>query len=547
MGPALPSPLRSTGGRLSLALAAVLAAGALGQVWQTARWERTTLEEREAARLEGIAGTAAAHIDGDGHEAAAATAPARDAIRTWREAPEPVAALHAQLARVAGHAALDGPVYTLRIRDEAREAVQAAPDRAHAGALEFIGTSARTPYWRHTYDYRPEMQGALLGGVPASTAPYEDDHGVWVSAFAPITDGAGRVVGILEVDAPFTAQAAAQDAHLAGQLALLLGVGGLGLVLVGALWRRQRAGEAAVEAALQRLVDGELGATVRVPPGAALAGLSAAVDRTRQALRTREATHRTQLQRMEEQVALAARGIDEAALDRRAAMAEVVPTLDVAMRIGDAPPGRVTLVDLGYETATVATDAALDVARGAPVRLRIACRATGQKVTVPARVTHRHALEGGRAELQLELGVDGALVPFPSSVARVMNGRTARRARPTAARPARATLYIGDRQVPAKVVDVSASGLGVRVARPATEVARWGTRVHLELQIAGLRKAIPFTTQVTRMAAEGEGPTLLGLTLLPGKEGHFAARQQILAEYADALHRAGEAAPAAAG
>src|SRR5260370_855617 len=98
--------------------------------------------------------------------------------------------------------AIDTPIYTLELPPDLRAVVQADPSPLHPDPMAFLATSNSTPYWRHTYEYRPEMAAALFEGRAASTHLYTDEHGAWISAYAPLFDAEQRVVALLEVDAP---------------------------------------------------------------------------------------------------------------------------------------------------------------------------------------------------------------------------------------------------------------------------------------------------------------------------------------------------------
>ena len=50
------------------------------------------------------------------------------------------------------------------------------------------------------YGIREEMLPTLENGIPSYTGIYEDKIGQWVSAYAPIRNGEGAVVGLVEVD-----------------------------------------------------------------------------------------------------------------------------------------------------------------------------------------------------------------------------------------------------------------------------------------------------------------------------------------------------------
>lgn len=55
-------------------------------------------------------------------------------------------------------------------------------------------------YVGNTYAIRDEMRPTLENGQPSYTDIYMDENGTWVSAYAPILDSAGEVVGLVEVD-----------------------------------------------------------------------------------------------------------------------------------------------------------------------------------------------------------------------------------------------------------------------------------------------------------------------------------------------------------
>lgn len=71
---------------------------------------------------------------------------------------------------------------------------QVSPDSVEFTVMlqdEFVG---------HRYPIRPEMRLTLQEGKPSYTGIYQDENGTWVSAYAPITDSRGAVVGMVEVD-----------------------------------------------------------------------------------------------------------------------------------------------------------------------------------------------------------------------------------------------------------------------------------------------------------------------------------------------------------
>ena len=63
-------------------------------------------------------------------------------------------------------------------------------------------TSGENPYFRHVYADPPEelKKNYKNGGVVHA---YEDENGVWLSAFSPVKDAEGEVSGVIQVDLPF--------------------------------------------------------------------------------------------------------------------------------------------------------------------------------------------------------------------------------------------------------------------------------------------------------------------------------------------------------
>ncbi len=62
-------------------------------------------------------------------------------------------------------------------------------------AVMFYSQYVGTPY-----RVRPEMEYAFQNRSSSYTGIYEDENGVWVSAYAPILDSAGTLLGLIEVD-----------------------------------------------------------------------------------------------------------------------------------------------------------------------------------------------------------------------------------------------------------------------------------------------------------------------------------------------------------
>lgn len=145
-------------------------------------------EEAEYNKLSGIANTIALQIDGDDHELLLEQYPEKDGIRTNEDSYQ-YGQLHDLLKTTHDANNLSTDIYSM---------VYSEADKV----FYFVGTSADTPYYRHAWQkFKPDhvrlyKQG---GNIPA----YEDEHGVWLSSFAPIHNQAGDVVGIIQVDEDF--------------------------------------------------------------------------------------------------------------------------------------------------------------------------------------------------------------------------------------------------------------------------------------------------------------------------------------------------------
>lgn len=66
-------------------------------------------------------------------------------------------------------------------------------------SLEFV-VMLDEQYIGNRYAVRAEMLPALVHGQPSYTGIYEDENGMWVSAYAPILNSRNQVVGMIEAD-----------------------------------------------------------------------------------------------------------------------------------------------------------------------------------------------------------------------------------------------------------------------------------------------------------------------------------------------------------
>ncbi len=162
------------------------------------------LQSSIARRLESIANTAALQIDGDAHETIAPNkklnlkgSPSDEnreqAIQAHLKSLDPkdqaqykqFLKIRNYLAKVHSANALNTDIYTLRPEDSTMSFI------VMAGGGQYIG---------HTHQFTPQTREVLKTGKSATSKIYFDQHGAWLSAFAPIRNSQGKVVSVLEVD-----------------------------------------------------------------------------------------------------------------------------------------------------------------------------------------------------------------------------------------------------------------------------------------------------------------------------------------------------------
>lgn len=138
------------------------------------------LEKSVGERLEAIAVTGALMLDGDLH----------DQINSkGDEETEAFKKLQKVLRDIKEKNNLQEEIYSFR-----REGDE----------LKYIVMSHEKPFIGDSYKIRPEMQTTLNKGKSTHTRIFEDEHGTWISAYAPIKDSNGHLSGILDVDIELT-------------------------------------------------------------------------------------------------------------------------------------------------------------------------------------------------------------------------------------------------------------------------------------------------------------------------------------------------------
>ncbi len=146
-----------------------------------------TAEENMLQNLQGISKTLSAQMDANEFNMILKMFPNVDDIET-NDQHYYYQRQHKILSTTQELLELNTPIYTLTY-DSTKEHF-------------FFGiTSSDKPFYRHTYEHFPDglLKNYKKGGVlPA----YEDENGVWLSAFSPVKDG-NNVIGLVVVDLPF--------------------------------------------------------------------------------------------------------------------------------------------------------------------------------------------------------------------------------------------------------------------------------------------------------------------------------------------------------
>ena len=245
MQPARLPIWRRLGWRLGASLILLTALGILLSGLLQYRAQDRWLRESLGGLLLNIARTGALLIDGNAHEAiVAAGRTDTDLYRSMRE----------QLTKIQEVNGLRDAVYTLSHVDGAM---------AQFAVISKWDVPVGEPY-RLVPEIQPILHRVLAEGIPAYTGIYRNEHGTWITAFAPIKNSAGKTVAALDVDFRadvYLGRLAAVRRRLywhsfaAGILALAAGI---------VLARRITRPVGQLAALARGVVEGNLGTRVRV-------------------------------------------------------------------------------------------------------------------------------------------------------------------------------------------------------------------------------------------------------------------------------------------
>ena len=172
---------RRLGWRLTASLLLLTALGILLSGFLQYRAQDRLLRQSLGSLLLNIARTGALLVDGDLHQSVVdggrKDAPGYETIRS-------------QLTKIQGTNQLKDPVYTL---------VDVRGDTARFAVISMWDVPLGEPY-RLVPDIQPVLQRVLKDGAAAYTDIYRNEHGTWITAFAPVKNAAGQTVAALDVD-----------------------------------------------------------------------------------------------------------------------------------------------------------------------------------------------------------------------------------------------------------------------------------------------------------------------------------------------------------
>lgn len=312
------------------------------------------------------------------------------------------------------------------------------------------------------------------------------------------------------------------------QTALLLAVTfALTYAAVGLAVRRLRAEVIALQESLVSIAEGELRMPIQHR------GLLGDVGMTIELMRQRVLERN---RRSEERTAELVRRV--AHLEAPAYQGPADARMAVELRVGGRTGGA-SLMELSQREAVVRIDAAagIDLARGMTALLVIRAPGDGARVDLPALVTRRVE---GEAGITYEFALDGTgrLAGLAPSLAAVFDNRRDFRVTPDPRAPATAEVVVEGALSPfaARVIDLSASGVGLLVRADSATLSTWGTRLLVRLLLPGQGGTLPVRARIRNIAAVAGG-SRVGLSFEANEPAELEAVQKEISVYVMSRHR----------
>lgn len=172
---------RRLGWRLAASLVLLTALGILLSGLLQYRAQDRLLRQSLGSLLLNIARTGALLVDGDLHQAV---------VAAGRNDTAEYATVRAQLQRIQETNRLGDPVYTLSHVGEEKARFAVISQGQEPVGKEYLLAP----------EIRPILQRVLAEGTAAYSDIYRNEHGTWITAFAPIRSAAGQTVAALDVD-----------------------------------------------------------------------------------------------------------------------------------------------------------------------------------------------------------------------------------------------------------------------------------------------------------------------------------------------------------
>jgi putative nucleotidyltransferase with HDIG domain len=172
---------RRLGWRLGVSLILLTAVGILLSGFLQYRAQDRLLRQSLGSLLLNIARTGSLLIDGDMHQAV---------VEAGRNDTPDYNAIRGQLRRIQQTNQLADAVYTLS---------HIEGGMARFAVISQWDVPVGEPY-RLVPEIEPALHRVLTDGMPAYTDIYRNEHGVWITAFAPVKNEAGKTVAALDVD-----------------------------------------------------------------------------------------------------------------------------------------------------------------------------------------------------------------------------------------------------------------------------------------------------------------------------------------------------------
>jgi len=166
-------------------------------------------EEKVLAKVKAISATLAGQIDAEQHNHLFGIYKHQDDIM-YNEQDSNYMQIHLALIKAQTHNNLNTDIYTMVI------------DSIGESVVFGVSTSEK-PFFRHRYeDFPRQLIDESWKG--AKLAPYEDENGHWLSAFTPIRNSEGTVVGVVQVDETYDDFIEAANKEILRSVLISLGI-----------------------------------------------------------------------------------------------------------------------------------------------------------------------------------------------------------------------------------------------------------------------------------------------------------------------------------